>query len=79
MTSRGAQGQPDVIQRPGIRLDFVARQGIEIAKKLIELKLEIRNITGTRYQEFQSNGVNRVDFNSYDVGVSGSMGASISF
>jgi len=79
VTSRGAQGQPDVIQRPGFRLDFVARQGVEIAKKLIELKLELRNITGTRYQEFQSNGVNRVDFNSFDVGVTGTIGASISF
>jgi outer membrane receptor protein involved in Fe transport len=79
VTSRGAPGQPDIVERPGFRLDFVARQGIEIAKKIVELKLEIRNITATKNQEFQSNGTNRVDFNLYDVGVSGSIGASITF
>ena len=79
VTSRGGAGQPDIVERPGFRLDFVARQGIEIAKKTVELKLEIRNITATKNQEFQQNGVNRINFNLYDVGVSGSIGASINF
>ena len=79
VTSRGAPGQPDIIERPGFRLDFVARQGVEIGKKIVELKLEIRNITATKNQEFQSNGTNRIDFNVWDVGVSGSIGASITF
>ena len=79
VTSRGGPGQPDLIQRPGFRLDFVAREGVEIAGKMVEFKLELRNITATKYQEFQDNGTNRIYFNLYDVGVSGSIGANISF
>jgi len=79
VTSRGASGQPDIIEQPGFHLDFVARQGIEIGGKEIELKLEVRNITGTKYQEYQQNGANKVFFNLYDVGTSGTLGASIKF
>jgi outer membrane receptor protein involved in Fe transport len=79
VTSRGASGQPDIVEQPGFHLDFVARQGIEISGKEIELKLEIRNITGTKYQEYQESGANRVYFNLYDVGTSGTLGASIKF
>jgi TonB-dependent receptor len=79
VTSRGASGQPDIIEQPGFHFDFVARQGIEIGGKEIELKLEVRNITGTKYQEFQQNGTNKVFFNLYDVGTSGTLGASIKF
>ncbi len=79
VTSRGASGQPDIIEQPGIHLDFVARQGVKVAGKEIELKLEIRNITGTKYQEFQQSGANKVFFNLYDVGTSGTIGAAIKF
>ncbi len=79
VTSRGAPRQPDVIERPGFQLDFVARQGIKIVGKEIELKLEVRNITGTSYQEFQQSGANRVYFNRYRVGTSATFGANITF
>ncbi|NJC07127.1 outer membrane receptor protein involved in Fe transport [Polymorphobacter fuscus] len=79
VTSRGGPGQPDIIEKPGFRLDFVARQGIEVSGKTIELKLEVRNITATKNQEFQQSGDNRIFFNLWDVGVSGSIGASINF
>ncbi len=79
VTSRGASGQPDIVEQPGFRLDFVARQGIKLVGREIELKLEIRNITGTKYKEFQQSGPNRVYFNLYNVGTSGTIGASIKF
>ena len=79
VTSRGGTNQPDIVENPGFHLDFVARQGIKIKEKEIELKLEIRNITGTKYQEFQQSGSNRIFFNRYDVGTSGTIGASLKF
>ena len=80
VTARGTAGQPDLIEKPGIHLDFVLRQGVELASKINgELKLEVRNITGTRYQEYQQSGANRVYYNLYDVGTTASAGFSINF
>ncbi len=79
VTSRGAIGLPDIIEKPGFKLDFVARQGVKLAGEQIEMKLEIRNITGTKYQEYQQVGSNRNYYNLYDVGTSASFGASITF
>ncbi|RSV34110.1 hypothetical protein CA233_23355, partial [Sphingomonas sp. ABOLD] len=71
---------PDLVERPGIRLDVVGRQGIEVAGKAIEVKAEVRNLTGTRYRESQSFADGqRVDINSYRLGRIFSLGASITF
>src|SRR3546814_14058091 len=67
VTNRGPSGtpqQPDIKEKPGIRLDFVARQGITLLGTEDELKFEPRNLTGTRYQEFQQDGDSRLDRNS---------------
>src|SRR5690606_6503999 len=60
---------PDIVEKPGLTIDLVARQGFELAGAEIELKFEGRNLTRTRYQEYQTfpNDV-RVDTNTYDVG-----------
>ncbi len=82
VVSRGLNGstpQPDVIERPGLRLDFVAREGVELLNREIELKFEARNITGQRHQEFQQSGTNRVDINSYAVGTTLSLSATVKF
>ncbi|MBX7532388.1 TonB-dependent receptor [Qipengyuania sp. 1XM1-15A] len=80
VTSRGAGPLPDIIEEPGLTLDFVVRQGFEVfGDKELELKFEARNLTGRDHEEFQSNGTNRIDINSYDVGRSISLGASIKF
>ena len=79
VTSRGPSGQPDIEERPGFRLDFVARQGVAFFGQELELKFEARNITGTRYQEVQTSGDNRIFYNRYDVGTSFSLGASLKF
>lgn len=74
---RGFGDSPDVIEEPGVNLDIVFRQGFDLVGADAELKLEARNLLGTRHQEFQtlSNGL-RVESNTYDVGTS--FGASLS-
>ncbi|MXO70071.1 TonB-dependent receptor domain-containing protein [Alteraurantiacibacter buctensis] len=77
---RSQGGLPDVIEKPGINLDVVARQGITIGGVEMELKLEGRNLLGTRHQEYQINSAGlRIDSNTYDVGQSFSAGLSITF
>ncbi|MBX9813630.1 MAG: TonB-dependent receptor [Proteobacteria bacterium SG_bin5] len=68
VTQRGGPNQPDVFETPGIRLDFVARQGIKFAGVQTELKFEARNITGTIFRELQQVGANRIFFNRYNQG-----------
>ncbi|MET0180059.1 MAG: TonB-dependent receptor [Novosphingobium sp.] len=80
VTSRGLNGsppQPDVIERPGFRLDFVAREAMDFLGQDVELKFEARNITGRRHVEFQQSGSNRIDVNTYDVGRSFALSASL--
>lgn len=75
----GALGQPDVFEYPGFQLDFVARQGVKLAGINTEMKFEARNITGTRFQEFQDNGVNRINYNLYNVGRTLQFSMSVKF
>jgi TonB-dependent receptor len=79
VTSRGAGGQPDIFERPGFQLDFVARQGITVGGKEVELKLEVRNITNNKYRELQESGDNRIFYNRYKEGISASFGIDITF
>lgn len=71
--------QPDVYQDPGLRIDFVARQGFKLFKRDLEMKFEARNLTGRRNIEFQQSGANRVEVNSYDVGRVVSLSATMKF
>jgi TonB-dependent receptor len=83
VVSRGQFGtppQPDVIEHPGFRLDFVAREGISLGKKReLEVKFEARNITGQKHEEYQKSGANRIDINTYDVGTTFALSASVKF
>ncbi|MBY4637963.1 TonB-dependent receptor [Sphingopyxis sp. XHP0097] len=79
VTSRGPSGQPDIREKPGISLDFVARQGINLLKKEIELKFEARNLTGRTYKEVQEAGDNRIFLNRYKLGRTFSLSASLKF
>ncbi len=86
VTNRGPVGGgggvrlPDLIEKPGIRFDVVARQGIKVLDKQIEVKFEGRNLTGTGYREYQTftNG-NEVDINRYKLGRVFTLGASVTF
>lgn len=85
VTSRGAivdGGRlPDIREKPGWRFDVVWRQGIPLGSdddKQVELKFEARNLTKTRYQEFQifDGGIRR-EINTYDLGRIFSFGVSV--
>ena len=79
VSQRGASLLPDLIERPGVRLDFVWREGIVVAGLNLDLKFEARNLTNTRYQEFQQLNASRVDYNTYALGRTFQLGASLSF
>lgn len=79
VTSRGPSGQPDIYEQPGVDFDFVARQGVKLFGLDTELKFTARNILGTKYQEFQELGDNRIYYNRYDVGAKFSLGIGINF
>lgn len=79
VTNRGANLLPDIIEQPGIRLDVVARQGIKVLGVEFELKLEGRNLTGTRYREFQQFENSTVEINRYRLGRVFSAGLSARF
>ena len=80
--SRGLNGsppQPDVIEKPGLRIDFVAREAMDFLGQEIELKFEARNITARKHEEFQQSGTNRIDVNTYDLGRTLTLSASVTF
>jgi outer membrane receptor protein involved in Fe transport len=77
--SRSAVQLPDIFERPGLRLDLVARQGLKLFGIDSELKLEARNLTGQNYKEFQRSGDNVVLYNLYDLGRTVTLGWSVTF
>ncbi len=78
VTSRGFQ-RPDIVENPGLTVDFVARQEVSVLKHPFELKFEARNIFGRDNLEYQENADYRIDINTYDVGTSFSLGVSTEF
>jgi len=72
--------QPDIYEKPGIRLDVVARQAIRLPfGQDIEVKFEARNLTRTKFQEYQTFGDNRVFANRYVLGRVFALGVSTTF
>ncbi|APE27859.1 TonB-dependent receptor domain-containing protein [Aurantiacibacter gangjinensis] len=79
VTSRGTSGLPDIVEDPGITFDIVARQGFELGGTEMEFKLEARNIFGQRNEEFQTDGVNRAEINTFDRGTELAASISVTF
>lgn len=79
VTTRGPFGQPDVEERPGFRLDFVARQAVNLWGLDTEFKFEARNITGRKYIESQRANGNEIFYNLYDVGTTLSASLTANF
>jgi outer membrane receptor protein involved in Fe transport len=83
VTSRGPSSgqarQSDIVEDPGFSLDFVAREGVRLFGGQAELSLEVRNILGNDYREYQQVGDSEIEINSYDVGTSFSLGISLTF
>ena len=78
VTSRGFQ-RPDVIENPGLTVDFVARGEVDAFGRPFEVEFEVRNIFGRDNFEYQANADNRIEINSYRVGTSVSLGISTEF
>jgi TonB-dependent receptor len=76
---QGSARQPDIIEEPGLRVDFVAREEVNFLGVPAEIKFEARNIFGQDYQEFQEFEDNRISINSYDVGRTFSLGIGFKF
>ncbi len=76
-TNRGPNLTPDFIEKPGVQLDVVLREGLPIMGKQIEFKAEARNLLGTDYQEIQTLNDSRLIIQQYDVGRSFSLAATI--
>jgi TonB-dependent receptor len=79
VTSRGPAGLPDIYESPGLRVDFVAREALELFGTPLEAKFEVRNIFGRDYKEFQERGGNIVYYNRYDLGRKISASVTMSF
>jgi outer membrane receptor protein involved in Fe transport len=79
VAQRGPGDTPDLVEEPGIRLDFVAREEILLVGLPVELKFEARNITGTKFKEYQELGASRIYTNKYDIGQSYSFGMTLKF
>ena len=79
VTSRGTSGLPDILEDPGLTLDLVARQGFDLLGSAAELKLEARNILGRRNEEYQTNGTDRIEVNTYDRGTELAASLSLTF
>ncbi|MEM6832706.1 MAG: TonB-dependent receptor [Pseudomonadota bacterium] len=70
---------PDVVEKPGVILDFVARQGIEFGDTMVEVKLEARNLLNADFQEFVELNDSRLDINRYERGRSFALSVSARF
>lgn len=77
--SRGTTGQPDVIEKPPVQLDVVLREGVAFLGQELELKFEARNLLHSRHREYQQNGANVVEFNTYDLGTTFALSAQVKF
>ncbi|WP_188064258.1 TonB-dependent receptor domain-containing protein [Sphingobium sp. KCTC 72723] len=80
VTSRGPNLQPDIKEKPGVQLDFVARQAVKLPGGInSEVKLEARNILGRKFQEFQQAGDNKVFYNRYKIGTTIAASMTVAF
>lgn len=77
-SARGRPGEPDLIQEPGVQLDFVYRKDFEYAGRDYGVAIELRNLLGEQFLEYQELG-NRVVINGYDLGTSGSISLTARF
>ncbi len=78
-SARGRPGEPDLIQDPGIMLDFVYRKDFEWMGRDMGLAIELRNLLDEDYIEFQELGSSRIVANGYDMGQSGSISLTSRF
>ena len=71
----------DVLQDPGVQLDFVYRRDLTFGDRDFTLGLSARNLLGEKNEEFQLNGgeLGRTEFNTYERGTSLSASVTAKF
>ena len=79
VTQRGLSDTPDLVERPGVRLDFVMREEVAMGTLPMELKFEVRNILGTEYRESQRFNDSVIYNNRYNIGRTISFGLTARF
>ncbi len=78
VTSRGG-ALPDVVEDPGLTVDFVARSEVKLGGIPLELSFEARNIFGRGNFEFQEINGFRAEVNTFRVGTAFAVGLKASF
>ncbi|WP_296722135.1 TonB-dependent receptor [Erythrobacter sp.] len=79
VTARGFNRLPDIVEDPGLTVDFVARSELKLAGQPLELSFEVRNIFGRDNFEFQEFQGNRIDINTFQVGTAFNFGLKATF
>lgn len=70
---------PDVVEDPGLTVDFVARTELGLLGQDLELSLQVRNIFSRDNFEFQESDTGRIEINTFDVGTNFSVGLKAEF
>ncbi len=78
-TNRGPNDTPDLVERPGVQLDFVLREEVQVGNLPLELKVEVRNILQTPFREAQVLGDTVVFNNRWDIGTRFALGLTARF
>jgi outer membrane receptor protein involved in Fe transport len=78
VTSRGG-ALPDVLEDPGVTIDFVARSDVRLGGLPLEVSFDVRNIFGRDNFEYQEINGNRAELNTFRVGTSFSVGVKARF
>ena len=74
----GASREPDYVQEPGVFLDFVYRKDFTVMDRDLGFALELRNLLGTDFDEYQELG-NKIRINNYELGQSASVSLTARF
>lgn len=74
----GASREPDYVQEPGVFLDFVYRKDFTVMDRDLGFALELRNLLGTDFDEYQERG-NKIRINNYELGQSASVSLTARF
>jgi outer membrane receptor protein involved in Fe transport len=78
-SARGRPGEPDLIQEPGVTLDFVYRREFDANGRPVTFSFKANNLTNEDYLEHQEFGGGEIIINNYDLGVEYSFGLSTRF
>lgn len=74
----GSVPDPDFIEEPGFKLDFVTRHGVQFLGREFEFKFEARNLTNEDYRETQTGDIVIIN-NAYDLGRTFKISAKMKF